>query len=200
MRAKLLICALFVLLPSTVSAEWQIRPFVGVTFGGTSTFAIDLEEQAADPKLAFGASAVLVGEVFGLEADFAHTPGFFGEGSLFAVTESSVSTFTGNLYIALPRRWFRYTLRPYVVGGGGVMRVRGEDFFDIFNLNQTLPTWDVGGGATGFVNDRIGVSWELRYFRGFSGDDPTGLSFGSETLSFFRAMMALTIRLDPHVP
>lgn len=197
MRAKLLICALLVLLPSIARAEWQVKPFLGVTFGGTTTL-VNLEEGAGDPKWVLGASAVLVGEVFGVEGDFAYTPGFFGEGRLF--TASSVKTFTGNLYIALPRRWFQYTLRPYVVAGGGVIQVRADDFLGVLNLDQTLPAWDVGGGATGFLNDRMGVSWELRYFRGFSGDDPTGLSFGSETLSFFRAMMALTIRLDRHVP
>ncbi|HXE80441.1 MAG TPA: hypothetical protein VNK41_06800 [Vicinamibacterales bacterium] len=197
MRARLLVSALLVLVPSTVRAEWQVRPFVGVTFGGRTTL-VDLEERAGDPKWTLGASTVIVGEVFGIEGDIAYTSGYFGEGRLF--TASSVKTFTGNLYIALPRRWFQYTLRPYIVGGGGVIQVRADDFLNVLNLDQTLPAWDVGGGATGFLNDRVGVSWELRYFRGFSGDDPTGVSFGSETLSFFRAMMALTVRLDRNVP
>jgi opacity protein-like surface antigen len=198
MRAKLLISALLVLLPSSAWAEWQVKPFLGVTFGGTTTL-IDLEETAGNPNVAIGASALLVGEVFGIEGDVGFSPGFFGREE-FLVRDSSVTTMTANLYVGLPRRWFLYTLRPYVVAGGGVMRVRGEDRGQFFRLDQTLPTWDVGGGATGFVTDRMGVSWELRYFRGFSGDDPTGVSFGSETLSFFRAMMALTIRLDRNVP
>jgi len=198
MRAKLLTCALLVLLPSSAWAEWQVRPFVGMTFGGRTTL-VNLEEAAGKANWTIGASGVLVGEVFGVEGDIAHSPGFFG-GEEGLVVASGVTTITANVYVALPRRWFRYTLRPYAVGGGGVMRVRAEDFLGVLNLNQTLPTWDVGGGATGFLNDRAGVSWELRYFRGFSGDDPTGLSFGSETLSFFRAMMALTIRLDRNVP
>jgi hypothetical protein len=197
MRARLLACALLVLLPSSARAEWQVKPFVGVTFGGTTTF-VTLTDAIGDPSWTVGASGVLVGEVFGVEGDIAYAPGFFGEGRLN--TASSVKTFTANLYIALPRRWFQYTLRPYVVAGGGVIQVRAEDFLQVLVLDQTLPAWDVGGGATGFLNDRMGVSWELRYFRGFSGDDPTGISFGSETLSFFRAIMALTIRLDRNIP
>jgi len=198
MRARLLICARLVLLPSIARAEWQVKPFLGVTFGGTTTL-VNLEEAAGEPNVAIGGSALLVGEVFGIEGDVGFSPGFFGSDA-FLVRDSSVTTLTANLYVGLPRRWFMYTLRPYVVAGGGVIRVRGEDRAQILNLDQTLPAWDVGGGATGFVTDRMGVSWELRYFRGFSGDDPTGVSFGSETLSFFRAMMALTIRLDRHVP
>lgn len=198
MRAKLLICTLLVLLPSTVRAEWQVKPFLGVTFGGTTTYAL-LEEVAGEPSWTFGGNVLLVGEVLGIEGDVGISPGFFGDAGQL-VTGSNVTTVTGNLYIGLPRRWFQYTLRPYVVGGGGVIRVRTQTRAAPLDVDQTLPAWDVGGGATGFLNERMGVSWELRYFRGFSGDDPTGISFGSETLSFFRAMMALTIRLDRHVP
>jgi hypothetical protein len=199
MRARLLVCALLLTVsPSKVWAEWQLKPFMGVTFAGTTTF-VDPVEAAGNPSWTIGGSGVLVGEVFGVEGDVGYARGFFGTDE-FLVLGSSVTTVTGNLYVGLPRRWFLYTLRPYAVAGGGVMRVRREDRFGVLNLNQTLPTWDVGGGATGFLTDRVGLSWELRYFRGFSGDDPTGVSFGSETLSFFRAMMAATIRLDRRTP
>ena len=40
------------------------------------------------------------------------------------VSKSSVLTFTGNVIVGLPRRATEYTLRPYFVGGFGLMRAR----------------------------------------------------------------------------
>ena len=50
-----------------------------------------------------------------------------------------------------------------------------------------------GGGATGFLNDRVGLSWEVRHFRSFNGQ-AHGNSLGNEQLSFWRANMAVTFR------
>ncbi len=55
-----------------------------------------------------------------------------------------------------------------------------------------LPAIDLGGGVTGFLSDRIGVSWDVRHFRSVGGKT-RGLSFGREQLSFWRANMALVI-------
>jgi hypothetical protein len=52
---------------------------------------------------------------------------------------------------------------------------------------------DVGGGVTGFVSERIGVTWDLRHF-GSVGGKLEGVSIGTEQLSFWRANMALVIR------
>ena len=52
---------------------------------------------------------------------------------------------------------------------------------------------DFGGGATGFLNDRVGLSWEVRHFRSFNGQ-AHGNSLGNEQLSFWRANMAVTFR------
>lgn len=192
MRASWPVVALIVLWPSLGWAEWQIKPFYGFTFGGSTTL-VDLEQDAGDNDRIFGVSGALLGEVFGVEGDFGHSPGFLGEEGL--VSTSSVTTFTANVVIGLPREWMRYTLRPYVVGGGGVMRVHARDRLDLLSIDKTLTALDIGGGATGFLTDRVGLSWELRYFRGI-GEDRTGVSFGREKLSFWRGSMALAVRLD----
>jgi len=58
-----------------------------------------------------------------------------------------------------------------------------------------LPTMDVGAGVTGFLTNRFGVNWDVRYFRSLGGKDQgIGVSIGSEELSFWRAHMALAIR------
>jgi hypothetical protein len=192
MRAIWPAVALIVLWPSLGWAEWQIKPFYGFTFGGSTTL-VDLEEDAGDNDRIFGVSGQLLGEIFGIEGDFGHSPGFLGDEGL--VNTSSVTTFTANVVVGLPREWMRYTLRPYIVGGGGAMRVRAKDRLGLLEVNRTLTAFDLGGGATGFLNDRVGLSWELRYFRGI-GEDRTGVSFGREKLSFWRASMAVAVRVN----
>src|SRR5713101_6165110 len=102
MRVGLLALALVLLRPAHASAEWQIRPFLGATFGGGTTL-VDLEHAAGHPRVAFGISGVLLGEMFGIEADVGHTPRFFQSGDLHLVLQSGATTLTGNIVIAFPR-------------------------------------------------------------------------------------------------
>jgi hypothetical protein len=188
------VLALLLLSPAQAWAEWQIRPFLGLTFGGGTTF-VDLEHAAGKPNLVFGVSGGLLGDVIGIDADFGHAPGFFQTDSQHLVLHSSATTLTGNIVIALPRRLAQYTLRPYFVGGAGLMYVRIDDSFGALPVGKPLPAIDIGGGATGFLSDRIGVNWDVRYFRSVGSKvEDSGLSFGAEQLSFWRASVALAIR------
>jgi hypothetical protein len=111
------------------------------------------------------------------------------------VVRSSATTLTSNLVISPPRRSIEYTLGPYFVLGAGLMHVGFTDFLDVFSVSRTLPAMSIGGGANGFLSDRFGLGWEVRYFRNLGGKAPQGLNFGSdEKLSFWRATMAFVIR------
>ncbi len=190
MRFRLAVALALLLLPSAARADWQIKPFLGVKFGGDTTLLVDLDRVAGDAKFTWGVTGAYFGEVFGVEADLGYVPGYFTGPKPRA---TGVATATGNVVIALPRRWTKYTLRPYFVGGGGIMRVHVSDF--ALPLTRTLGAFDVGGGATGFFNERIGITWDVRYFRSAGGQDQhAGLSIGAETVSFWRAVTALTIR------
>jgi len=178
------------------AAEWQLRPFVGVTYGGGTTF-VDPEHASGHANPAIGISGVLLGDVFGIEADFGHAPGFFqrGDQQPVLVLDSSATTLTGNIVVALPRRLAEYTLRPYFVGGAGFMAVRIDDALGNRFISRSLQAMDLGGGVTGFLTKRIGVSWDVRYFRSVDRTFESGLSLSSEQLSFWRANMAVAIRL-----
>lgn len=192
MRLRVLGCALLLLLPAPAFAEWQIKPFLGVSFGGETTF-IDAVEAARTPNLVVGVSGVLLGDVVGIEADFAHLPGFFQTGEQELILGGSVTTLTGNVIVALPRKLAQYSLRPYVVGGLGLMRASVDQSGPTLSVASSFSTMDVGAGATGFLTDRIGVSWDVRYFRSLGGEN-RGLSVGEEQVSFWRATMAVAIR------
>ena len=192
MRITVLALTLLLMRPASARAEWQLRPFLGVTFGGSTTF-FDLEHSADNPNLVIGFNSVLLGELIGIDADLGYAPGFFQSGGQHLVTRSSATTLTGNVVIALPRRLTEFTLRPYFVGGAGLMQARINDPSKVLGISRTLPALDLGGGVTGFLSDRIGVSWDVRHFRSFGGK-ARGLSFGREQLSFWRANMALVFR------
>ena len=196
-RAGVLAVIWVAAVPASASAEWQLKPFLGATFAGGTTI-VDLEEASGHPKLAVGISAVRLGDVFGVEVDLGDAPGFFqyGDRPLPLVVKSGVTTFTGNVVVALRRRIAEFTLRPYFAGGAGLMHVRIDDFLGVFNVATTLPAMDVGGGVTGFLTKRLGVTWDVRYFRSVGGPDEgrAGISLGPEQLSFWRANMGLAIR------
>jgi hypothetical protein len=193
MRAGFLVLTLLLLWPAQMSAEWQIRPFLGVSFGGGTTL-VDLDHAAGSPNIVVGVNGALLGDVIGVEVDFGRAPGFFQTGDQGLVQRSSVTTLTGNVVIAPPRHLTEYILGPYFVLGAGLMRARSEELQGILSLANTLPAIDVGGGAKGFLSKRIGLNWEARYFRSVGGKELRGVSFGTEQLSFWRASMGLVIR------
>jgi hypothetical protein len=181
----------------TAAAERQIRPFIGTTFAGTTTI-VDPEHGVDSPNVTIGGSAVFLGELFGAEVDVADVPGMFESGDRNLVRNSRVTTFTGNIIVAAPHRLTEYALRPYVVAGGGLMRVRTVTAQNVFDVAATFPAFDAGVGAVGFVTNKVGVCWEVRRFQDLgSNKESGGLSFGESTeqhLSFWRATMSVVIR------
>ncbi|OFW16353.1 MAG: hypothetical protein A3F69_04065 [Acidobacteria bacterium RIFCSPLOWO2_12_FULL_66_10] len=175
-----------------VAAEKQIRPFFGAALAGDTTF-VDLEDASGKPHLVVGLNAALLGDVLGVEVDLGHSPGFFQAGDKHLVLRSRVTTLTGNIVLSLPRRLTEYTLRPYFVAGGGVLRSQIDDYFGVLGVN-VLPVTNVGGGVTGFVTNFVGLCWDVRRFGTISRKPEAGVSFGAEQLSFWRASMALAIR------
>jgi len=201
MRTWWLVLALWLLSPTPAAAEWQVRPFIGFTFGGATTF-VDPEKAIETQNAVIGVSGGWLGEIFGLEADFGRAPGFFQTGDTLAnsavpveVLTSAVTTLTGNVVIALPARLAGYGLRPYFSGGVGLMHVDTVGQFEILDLHRTLPTLSLGGGVTGFLTNRIGLNWDVRRLNTLRGEGETiGNSVGRERLSFWRATMSVALR------
>lgn len=183
-----------VLLPAPAAAEWQIRPFVGFTFGGVTTF-VDVEKAAGRQNPSIGVSGGWLGEIFGIEGDFGRGSGFFEADHKRVLLDSGVNTLTGNVVIALPRRLAQYSLRPYFVGGGGLMHVSSLGNHEVLPVTSTLPAISIGGGVTGFLTNRIGLNWDIRRFSSIRSEGETrGNSLGDEQLSFWRATMAVAVR------
>jgi hypothetical protein len=203
--------AALLVMPVDAWAEWHFKPFLGFTFEPSTTLVGDVEfaagvlvppgEESQSSNVAFGAAVALLGDVFGVEGEWSQAPGFFQARDQTILVSSGAQTFTGSLIVAVPRTIAEYTLRPYVVAGAGVMRLRSEGKAgaqNLFPIQDSLATLDFGGGATGFFNERLGVSWDLRYFRSIGAEetgDPAVTTDGlAKQLSFWRANMALVLR------
>jgi hypothetical protein len=209
MRASGLTVALCLLIPTRAAAEWQVRPFVGFTFGSSTTF-VDPDHaitpipppEGGPPRgtknIVWGVAGGWIGEIVGLEADFGRAPGFFEVDAppvIELVRSSAVTTLTGNVVIAMPAHMAGYGLRPFFSGGLGLMHVDLVTFLGGLPVNRTLPALSLGGGVTGFFNQRFGVSWEIRRLSTLRGEGQTGgVSLGDEQLSFWRATMAVAVR------
>jgi hypothetical protein len=173
------------------AAERQLRPFVGATFAG-ATPSFNPEEAAGKLHPAIGVSTVLLGELFGGEIDVADVPGFLESGDKHLVLHSRVTTVCANVVLAAPHRLTEYSLRPYVVAGGGMMRIRETTSLGVFDVSTLTPAFDVGIGAVAFVTNRAGVSWDVRRFQSFHDDEVQ--TVGDGHLSFWRATMAVVLR------
>ena len=184
--------------PATAGAEWQVKPFGGVTFGGSTTLLIDLDNQAGQPKLNLGVSGLWLGNVFGVEGDVATTAGFFSgdPSSSPLVLRSHVATVMGNAIVAMPKSISQYGLRPYAVAGLGGMHISVGDNQHAYPFASWLTAWDLGGGATGFLSDFVGLNWDVRFFKTLqSQPGGTGVSVGPGQLSFWRATMGISVRI-----
>jgi len=175
-------------------AEWQIKPFIGLTFGGSTTL-IDLEQAVGKANPVIGVNGGAIGEVVGFDVDFGRASGFFQSGNQNLLLASQASTVTWNAVMAMPRRMTQYTLRPYFVGGAGLVHASIEGRLGAVHFSVTRPTLDFGGGVTGFLSKRIGLNWEVRHFGTIGKGEPTGASLvGEERLSFWRATMSVAVR------
>lgn len=175
-------------------ADWLITPFIGGSFAPETTFLVF--EEGAGRKFAFGGSVALLSDgLFGLEAEFSHIPRFFeGDYVLGLVLTSRVTTLGGNVIVAVPLSITRESLRPYLVGGVGLLQARSKNAGGLFPVAADLLGVTLGAGAIGMVSERSGVRFDLRHIKAASGADGPLARPGLSRLSFWRATLGVVFR------
>ncbi len=179
---------------SEARADFLITPFVGTVFAGHTTL-LDLDIGAASSRhWVFGGNAAWLSDrILGVEADFSIVPGFFqNSGGTGLVLGSRVTTLTGNVIAALPLSVTRESLRPYVVGGLGLLHATTDDLISLNESGDWLGL-QLGAGAIGLITNRAGVRFELRHSRALSRDT-TLRGERTSKLSFWRATFGVTLR------
>jgi Outer membrane protein beta-barrel domain len=187
------------------AAEWHLTPLIGFTFKGDTTLINettqddDLNVVTAVSKVHwnFGGATTLIGAgPIGVEAIFLYTPGFLQQ-DLGVLQKSKTLALMGNMVLAMPRGWNEYGLRPFVSGGLGLLRVSAEDLppVDFYEDPINIFGYNVGGGAVGFITERTGLRFDLRYFSHVRPkEDLSGTSFGPIELRYWNASVGVVFR------
>jgi hypothetical protein len=193
LRALALVGAFLALTPRVVTAEWHLTPMVGFTFGGGTTI-VDLEDATGNVHRQYGGAVTLLGGgLVGAEAVIAYTPGFFqADGGL--VSESRAFALMGNVVLTAPRRWTEYGLRPFVSGGLGYLRASYSE--TTFPVSSNLAGFNVGGGAIGFLTEKIGLRFDLRYYANLHRPEqgPSSPALGRVTIHYFTGSVGIVFR------
>ncbi|MGH9347515.1 MAG: outer membrane protein [Vicinamibacterales bacterium] len=181
------------LFPVSAAADWIVSPYVGTRFAADTTFLVGFQGTTRD-KLTFGSSVgVLSDGVLGVEADIAFVPGFFNSRGLGGVTPSRVITLMGNVILATPLGVSRYGLRPYLVGGAGLIDAAGDSNL-LPDIDSHLVGMNLGAGAIGPISDRTSLRFDVRFFRSLRNDEDADTLGGGTQLTFWRGTVGLTFR------
>ena len=206
LRALVVSCVCLLAAPAAAFAEWHITPMIGLTFAGKTTI-VDLDEGTGKrhPNIA-GSVALIGGGVFGVEGMTTLTPGFFQSGDespLFRlggetplVESSRLFTLMGNVIVTAPRRLTEYSLRPFVSGGFGLIRVYKLETGEVFPAKANLFGYNIGGGVIGFLTQGTGVRFDLRYYSTVRGTDPgtPPIANGDVNLRYMTLSVGVVIR------
>jgi opacity protein-like surface antigen len=189
-RVSLSTLALTVLLSiagaSPAQAQGFISPFIGYNFGGDA--GCPEITGCEDKNLNWGIGVGALGGLFGVEAEFAFIPDFFGE---TPGQSSSVFTFMGNVMLA-PRFG---PVQPYATIGLGLIKSQVElTVGDIIDDDNNDLGWNTGGGLFITFSDHIGVRGDIRYFHAFSAAEFLGIDLGDVKLDYGRLSGALLVK------
>jgi hypothetical protein len=191
--ATTLIAVLFCFLAQPARADYIFTPMFGAAFGGRTAF-LDLDGGAESTHLIFGGSAGwLSSGILGIEGDFAYAPRFF-EHDGQVVLASSLVTLTGNVIVAAPLRVTGYSLRPYLIGGLGLIHSGITYQAPLDPIDDNSLGMNIGAGAIGLLSPRTGLRFELRHVRTFSSDINEATGESGARLSFWRATFGVLIR------
>jgi opacity protein-like surface antigen len=197
-RTLIALALLTLATPTDARADWMFTPFVGTAFGTETSFVL-LETGATNTaQLIFGGSAAFLSRgILGVEADFSYAPRFFERDNRAGnITSSNIYTLSGNVIVAVPLSLTRESLRPYGIGGLGLIHATVDDaFFNLLDVSENMLGYNVGGGAIGLISPRAGFRFEIRHFRTVDNADNLLTGENSPKLSFWRATVGVVIRV-----
>ena len=189
-------CVCLLAAAAPAAAEWHITPMIGLTFSGNTDF-VDLEQATGKVHPDYGVAVTFLGGgVFAVEGLALRTPGFFKADGGLLKSGGSIALM-GNAVVTVPRRWTEYFLRPFVSGGFGMLRASIEEVTPVFvPAPKNIASFNIGGGAVGFLTSRTGVRFDLRYYSNlhhFEGESPSAPA-GQLHLRYMSATVGVVFR------
>jgi opacity protein-like surface antigen len=194
-------CTTLLASPGIASADWILTPFIGANFSGSADVNDPTTQTSFtnkfNRKLDYGLSLATMGEgAVGFELDFGYSPNFFEVGStsdntITFTNDSNVTTLTGNLIVG----GHRGAVRPYAVGGIGLIRTNVQDIGKFFDVNTKNDFgFDLGAGVIGFFSDNVGLRGDVRYFRSFQGSSSNATGLALSNFHYARATLGVAFK------
>ena len=182
MRTRIAVIAVaLIMLPAVAHGEWTVKPFAGLTFGGSHGF-VDLDATSGRSKPVFGGAIGWRASSIGIELEVASDPKRLKGSSNLVITGRATSVMVNGTW-TMPRRLG--PVRTYLTGGIGTVRVAYEDSLEAFTSTTTLAAANVGGGILIPATPRMQLVGEVRYLRTQYGDSSPG-GFGQPYLAYWR--------------
>jgi hypothetical protein len=163
-RALAIGCFALAAFAQPVSAEWHFTPMVGLTFHPQTNTIVLAAEPIKTHKDVGGSVALLGKGIFGVEGVGVFTPSFKSSQGVLPIETSRTVALMGNAVLTTPRRWTEYSLRPFLSGGFGLMRLSLASTENVLPVRSNRPGFDIGGGAVGFLSKHTGLRFDLRYY------------------------------------
>ena len=203
-RVSCLCGLLIVSLPAIAHADWHFTPFIGITFVGDTTI-VDLEDGSGRVHWNFGGAVSLVGRgPLGVEGMFVYTPHFFesdtpqpvnGVQPLKPLAGSQTFVLMGNVVLTTPLKWNEYGLRPFISSGVGLLHAEQQTTTpQAFTFSRNYFAFNLGGGAVGFITDRTGLRFELRYFTILQHADDPLIAIGRVRLNYWTGTIGVVFK------
>lgn len=168
-----------------VRAQVFINPMLGANFGGVS--GCPKLNNCENKQTNLSVSAGKLGTIFSAETEVAYSPKFFGEA---AGLSSNVLTVMGNVMFG-PKAG---PLRPYILGGLGVMKTHFELRTSSLLTNDTAFGYNIGAGAFVFVSDHFGLRGDARYIHSFPDVTIAGFTLASSKLNYSRVSAGVVFK------
>lgn len=188
--------------PASAAADWLFTPFIGTNWGGAATitdFDADFEDEF-ERRVNFGASLGWMGAgIAGLELDFGYSPNFFEQTTGdedFEFGDSNVTTLMASVVLGAPiGGQTGLGVRPYAVGGVGIIKSRIDDAEQLFDVDKNSWGFNAGAGVNVFMSDSFGLRGDVRYFRSLQDEEQEGdLDIGLADFRFWRGTLGATFR------
>jgi opacity protein-like surface antigen len=160
---------------------------VGFNFGGDSGSNCVTLTACKEKRTNVGVSFGSMGPVFGLEEEISYAKNFFGE---TPGAPNSVFSAMSNLVIGVGAG----PIRPYVVGGVGLIRPHVSSLagsLTSLGTDKNAFGYDLGLGVTGMFGSHFGIRGDLRHFH--TMQDINILIFNGQKLDFWRASAGLVL-------
>jgi hypothetical protein len=193
MRVGVLLTVIVASMVGRAHAQWVATPYLGVNLAG------DAEFRRGGP----GGSGGYFGDRVGFEFDVQRHHHFFKDENVDLVPNNCVPgagaacidlntdawSFMGNVVVFVSGTGTKW--RPYGAAGLGAIHAWIQGPGDQYDVGQTNPAFNVGGGVIYWLNARVGLRGDVRYFRAFVDEDAREGGYFKD-YGFLRAAFGVT--------